>query len=557
MAPAPPAEQPTPAVESRAVRFCIDTTALTPRQTGQLDRSAGAARQAWNWALGHENTRRHLRHEFFTTRALAEAGGDQDAAEHLIAEPAWRRKTFRAMPPDLAPYSSARASRDYTAEAKDPDSRIHWWHSERGGVNPHGVNRFTVTTALRDLEAAFTRFRNPPTPATARRPRKDGHPAGYPRFKKKGRCRDSFALFNLIDAHAEPCSPQAWKVVEHRHWLRLPNLGRIRVHEDTKRLRRMIARGGLVKGAHITRHGTRWYVAITITVPATEPARPTRSQRAAGAIGVDLGVKSLATYSTGEVVENPRWQKNAQAKTTRLQRSLARKQGPTRQCPTSSKRWGKAKARLSRHQHDLATRRVSALHLITKKLATGFAVVGVEDLNVQGMTASPLARPDPDHPGQYLANGKAAKSGLSKAILDVGFYEFRRQLAYKTRWHGSVLVPVARFAPTSKTCSRCGAVKPTLSLSERTYHCSYCGLVTDRDLNAAYNIRDLAVAATVPVGHGCGTTLNGQASTARAGTPAWADRPDQVCRGIPRDQRSEETNSPPLPKPKRHQAVRA
>ncbi len=122
----------------------------------------------------------------------------------------------------------------------------------------------------------------------------------------------------------------------------------------------------------------------------------------------------------------------------------------------------------------MASIRKDALHKLTTYLAKNHSVVAIEDLNVSGM----------------LANHKLAKS-----IADQGFYEFRRQLEYKTRWHGSKLVAVDRFFPSSKTCSRCGHVQD-MPLSLRIYDCPDCGLSIDRDLNASINLRD-AVGSTV------------------------------------------------------------
>src|SRR5690606_26948896 len=159
-----------------------------------------------------------------------------------------------------------------------------------------------------------------------------------------------------------------------------------------------------------------------------------------------------------------------------------------------SSRWLKAKDRVSRLHHELAVRRASHLHEITKELATTYALVAVEDLNVSGMTRS--ARGNEEKPGKNVR----AKAGLNRSILDAAPGEFRRQLEYKTSWYGSALAVCDRFAPTRKTCSTCGAVKAKLSLAERVFICDGCGMVLDRDINAARNI--LAVAQPVAPGGG-------------------------------------------------------
>ncbi|WP_206450810.1 RNA-guided endonuclease TnpB family protein, partial [Micrococcus sp. KRD026] len=137
--------------------------------------------------------------------------------------------------------------------------------------------------------------------------------------------------------------------------------------------------------------------------------------------------------------------------------------------------------------HGIALRRAGLLHQVSTRLAMDFAVVALEDLNVAGMTRS--ARGTLEAPGRNVA----AKSGLNRAILDAGLGMLRRQLDYKTSWAGSQVKMIDRFAPSSKACSRCGTVKSTLSLAERTFECEACHLVIDRDVNAAINIRAWAV----------------------------------------------------------------
>ena len=138
-------------------------------------------------------------------------------------------------------------------------------------------------------------------------------------------------------------------------------------------------------------------------------------------------------------------------------------------------------------QRRVADLRRDGLHKLTTRLAGGYGTVVVEDLNVAGM----------------LRNRR-----LARAVADAGFGEVRRQLAYKVDWSGGRLLVADRWFPSSKTCSGCGAVKTKLTLSERTYHCSTCGLVLDRDLNAAYNLA--ALAARVAVAGSGPETVNGR-----------------------------------------------
>lgn len=353
-----------------------------------------------------------------------------------------------------------------------------------------------MSSALDSLDAALKRFyddTNGCRTKPRRKPRRDGRPHGWPRFKRKAAQADSFALFNLVTKGQSP-----WRPVEGGHRLRLPTIGSVRVHENTRRLRRMIQRGGTVKSARCRAAGSRWYVALVVEMPEQPEPRPTRHQRTAGVVGVDVGVAHLATLSTGEQIPNPRHARQAAKRVARLQRDLARRRRPRGQAPSA--KYVRTRRRLADAQHMLAVRRAATLHDLTKRLATGWAVVAVEDLNVAGMTASPAPAPDPEQPGRWLANGSAAKAGLNRSILDAAFGEFRRQISYKSSWYGSRMVPVPRFAPTSKMCSRCGAVKAKLALRDRVFECEVCGLEMDRDHNAAINIAALAAATSPPDG---------------------------------------------------------
>lgn len=164
----------------------------------------------------------------------------------------------------------------------------------------------------------------------------------------------------------------------------------------------------------------------------------------------------------------------------RLQRELSRRQ-------KRSRRRQQTKAKLARCHRKVASVRNDALHKLTSGLASTYGTVVVEDLSVSGMTKAPKPRTEVERPGAFVRNGRRAKAGLNRAILDASPGELRRQLAYKLSWHGGTLVIVDRWFASSKTCSSCGSVKAKLSLATRTYRCD-CGLEIDRDLNAALNL---------------------------------------------------------------------
>jgi putative transposase len=180
-------------------------------------------------------------------------------------------------------------------------------------------------------------------------------------------------------------------------------------------------------------------------------------------VGVDLGVKTLATLSDGAVIPNPRQLRSCLKKLKRWQRAVSRKQ-------KGSGNRKKAVMRLACLQRKVANQRANTVHQVTSRLAKTKSVVVIEDLNVAGM----------------LKNHH-----LAQAIGDVGCGELRRQLTYKAAWYGCQVLVASRWEPSSKTssktCSGCGWVDEDLSLAERVFRCEDCGQVLDRDLNAAIN----------------------------------------------------------------------
>ncbi|MGA3219326.1 MAG: RNA-guided endonuclease TnpB family protein [Acidimicrobiales bacterium] len=241
----------------------------------------------------------------------------------------------------------------------------------------------------------------------------------------------------------------------------------------------------------------RWYVSFGCELERVQgvPAQPDQ------VVGVDLGVRSLAVISTGEVVANPKHLSRYQRRMARLARKCSRRQGPGKGQPPS-KRWRRARRALAQVHAKVAHARADGLHKLTTRLAAGYGTVVVEDLALKGMTARP--KPKPEGQGGYRRNGARRKAGLNRAVLDVSPGELRRHLAYKCQWYGSSLLVADRWFPSSKTCSACQTVKTKLSLSERTFTCKHCGLVTDRDLNAAANLAALVAVTGTASGAGPG-----------------------------------------------------
>ena len=247
----------------------------------------------------------------------------------------------------------------------------------------------------------------------------------------------------------------------------LPRLGRVRLHETASRLVEEVAAGrARIVSATVRLERGRWMVSFTVDAEvARAPAR-----QPGAVVGVDLGIKVLAVLSTGEQTPNPRHLGGALRKVRRLSRAVSRKRGPdrrTRQRP--SNRWRRASAALAKTQGRVADQRRDHQHKLTSRLVAEYGTVVVEDLNVAGMVRN---------------------KRLARHIAGCGFGEIRRQLTYKTAWRGGTLIVADRWFASSKTCSGCGAVKAKLLLSERTYVCLACGLVADRDHNAAVNLAE-------------------------------------------------------------------
>ncbi len=208
----------------------------------------------------------------------------------------------------------------------------------------------------------------------------------------------------------------------------------------------------------------RWFVSILVEEDI--PALPKRDE----AIGIDVGLSSLLTLSTGEKITNPRHERRDREKVRKRQRELARKQ-------KGGKNHLKAKLKLARAHAKIADRRLDAMHKLTTRLVRENQTICVEDLNVRGMLS--------DHT-------------LARAITDASWATFRRLLEYKAEWYGRELIAIDRFHPSSKVCSVCGATRVDMPLGERVFRCpdKACGHVEDRDVNAAKNVLAAGLAVT-------------------------------------------------------------
>jgi len=408
----------------------------TPEQVDYFKRACGTARRVWNWALNEWNKQ-------------YAAGGKPNAMA--------LKKQFNAI--------------KYT----DPQ-----WLDEKGRPWLRDIHRDAHAQPFAHLAKAWERFFTD---------LKAGKEAHAPRFKKKGRCRDSFYVANdkfRLDGKT----------------IRLPKIGDVAMTEELRFK-------GKILGATVSRTADRWFVAIQVEVPDAQCYRRRTSHEVNG---VDLGIKAAATISSGEVIEAPK-PLNAALRRLKIRgRRLSRKLEAAKEMagfgrharlpkgtrlPVSNNRQ-KSAATLARLYARLANLRADFTHKLTTRLCRENQALVIEDVNVKGM----------------LANER-----LARAISDVGFGVFRSQVEYKAKRYGTHLIIADRWYPSSRLCFKCGWKNEALTLSDREWVCAQCGERHDRDLNAARNLKRLATETALPV---ASPTSNGGAA---AGTvPAAAGK---------------------------------
>jgi putative transposase len=302
----------------------------------------------------------------------------------------------------------------------------------------YDVSKCAPQEALWNLDAAFAQFFR--RCALKKQGTWKGK-LGYPHFKTKKKGLGSFRLTG--------------RMVVSEKAIVLPRLGRLRLKE-----REYLPTGDDVQilSATVSEEAGHWYVSLQVEQEQQVP------ENTGPMVGIDLGIKSLAALSDGTVILNPRHLKRRLKKLKKLQRVVSRRQ-------KGGKNRKKAVRTLAKLHRQIKHQRRNTLHQVTTRLAKTKSVLVVEDLYVAGM----------------LKNHH-----LAQAIGDVGFAEFKRQLLYKASWYGSRVLLADRWEPSSKRCSGCGWADEDLTLSDRTFQCEQCGLVLDRDLNAAINLEQLA-----------------------------------------------------------------
>jgi putative transposase len=337
----------------------------------------------------------------------------------------------------------------------------------------YDVTKCVVEGAFDDLKKAYDNF-------FAGR-------AEYPRYKKKGKSHESFYLSND-------------KFTVGSHWISIPGLGRfildqrkiekgrgkllrklgtvnlaekLRFVEEGKaatstkkrnKRKQVICESVKILGATVSCEAGHWYVSIQVEIKKQCPPTPT------AVVGVDAGLKQAAVVSDGRKLENQKPFALHLKKLGKLQRKLSKKQktkDPETKRTVLSKQYEKQRLKVARKHQQIANIRRDVQHKFTTELARTCGVIGIEDLNILGM----------------MQNRK-----LARAVADAAMGQLLRLLKTKIANAGGDLFIASRWFPSTKRCSCCGHVKKRMPLKHRTYHCLVCGLVIDRDLNAALNL---------------------------------------------------------------------
>jgi putative transposase len=425
-------------------RFCLDPTV---EQSVALARHVGAARFAYNQCLRlHLGAREHH-------RALDRRGADADAVDQARDAVPWSRFSLI-------------------------NALNRWKVSEDAGrrflVTGGGVTQVEVTgLAWRDEvsaevleEGAVDVSRGLAAWIASRSGARTGPRVGHPRFKKKNHTAGSFRMRNRTKGNR---SSIRVGTTDQPRSVTLPKIGTLRVREDTRRLRRMIANGrARILQATITRGARRWWISITVEAaevhPAIQhPARPAHDTTSW--VGVDRGLHALVVAGTRDGTETLQVQApKVLAARLRQQRRLARSVSRKKRGSTNHR---KASRRLAKHHARVRNTRQHFLHQVSNQLVKTHDKLVLEDLNITGI----------------MSNHR-----LARAVGDAAWGELARHITYKQAWRGGQVVVADRWFPSSKTCSSCGTLRRDLTLKDRTYTCGHCGLVLDRDLNAAANL---------------------------------------------------------------------
>jgi putative transposase len=307
------------------------------------------------------------------------------------------------------------------------------------------ISKYVPQEALRSVDQAFDNF--------FRRCREGAKEKGFPKFKTKKEGVGSFTLRERIHVFTGR--------------IKLPKLGYIRLKE--KNYLPIDGREDIkILYVTVSEKAGRWYVSLQVEQEIPDPLPIKEDPHV---VGVDVGVKELATTSDGEVFENPKAYKKAQKRLRFLQKEADRKQ-------KGSKNQKKARKKVAKQHVKIANVRKDNQHKASTAIAKSADVIVIETLNVEGMKKNRC---------------------LSKAVSDAGMSEFLRQLKYKAEWAGKQVIKADMWYPSSKMCSSpgCGYINKDLTLKDRFWVCPKCGVKHDREFNASVNLKNLAGSSPV------------------------------------------------------------
>jgi putative transposase len=370
--------------------------------------------------MGSRVVKRAYRYRFYPTTGQAEQLAKTFGCVRYVYNRALTERS-RAWTQEQRRVTHAETDKWLTGWKRDPDTE---WLAE--------PSKGPLQATLRNLQAAYVNFWN--------------KRAKYPTFKRKGKTTDSATYFRNCFTYRD---------------------GRITLAKQNEPLRivwsRPLPEGADPSQVTVSRNA-RGQFHISVLVEEVVHDGPPPSD---AAVGLDAGITSLVSLSTGEKVTNPRHERKDRARLALAQRRLARKK-------KGSSNRAKAKHRVARIYGRIADRRRDYLHKLTTRLVREHDVIAIEDLAIRNM----------------LRN-----HSLARAISDASWSELRKQIEYKAEWYGRTVVAIDRWYPSSKTCSACGAVIERLPLSVREWTCR-CGATHDRDVNAAKNIRAAGLAVS-------------------------------------------------------------
>lgn len=284
----------------------------------------------------------------------------------------------------------------------------------------------SLQKSLKDLDSAYQKFFKEHT--------------GYPKFKSKK---------NRYKSYRTNCSNNNIRF-NNKH-IRLPKLGMIKVRD------KQIPLGRILNATVSQEPNGHYYCSLCCTEIEIKPYEKTGEN-----IGIDLGIVDFAILSDESKIENPRFYEKSEQKLIKLQRELSRK-------TIESSNWNKIRIKIAKLHKHISNQRTDFLHKLTTNIVKKYDVIAIEDLDIKSMK-------------------KTDNTIRNKRIGDVSWYEFRRQVTYKSKWYGKNLSVIDRYYPSSQICHICGFRSGKKSENIRKWTCPNCGEELDRDINAAINI---------------------------------------------------------------------